>query len=306
MARETADPGELRSPGYEIFIAALSLLSLVNIALYWLIPDESLSNVVLMMDAILSLVFLGDFLYRLRTADSKSGYFLRGFGWADLLASIPVASLKILRVFRLVRVVRLLRESGTRHIMYSLVRDRAGSALYTLLLIAFLVLEFGSLAVLRAEQGEPGANIETAQDSVWYLIVTMSTVGYGDQYPVTQVGRALGAIVIVIGVGIFGTLTGFLANSFVRDPEDDQDGAPPTAADPPAATAATTSAAPAATAGAPGHGPEPAPDAGSGAIRADADSRDHLLRELEELRAEHSATLARIDRILAEQQWGVR
>ena len=289
---------ELRNPGYEIFIAALSVLSLVNIALYWLIPDESLSNVVLMMDAILSAVFLGDFLFRLRTAESKSGYFLRGFGWADLLASIPVASFKILRLFRLVRVVRLLRQSGAHHILRSLVRDRAGSALYTLLLVAFLVLEFGSLAILRAEQGAPGANIETAQDSVWYLIVTMSTVGYGDQYPVTWLGRVLGAIVIVLGVGIFGTLTGFLANAFVRAPDEGagsapaEEGATPAqgGAEPPGGSADPAQPDPPSTERAAGGNP-PAPD-----------SREHLIRELEELRAQHRAALERLDRILTEER----
>jgi voltage-gated potassium channel len=162
MTPEEHAQDELRSTGYEIFIAALSVLSLANIVLYVLIPDPALSNVVLIMDGILSLVFLGDFLVRLRAADSKSEYFFRGFGWADLLASIPVTSFKVLRVFRLVRVVRLLREVGTDRVIVALVRDRAGSALFTLLLIAFLVLEFGSLAVLRAEMGAPGANIETA------------------------------------------------------------------------------------------------------------------------------------------------
>jgi Ion transport protein len=285
LSEEAFAKDELHNPGYEIFIAALSVLSLVNISLYWLIPDESLSNVVLMMDGILSLVFLGDFLYRLRTAESKSGYFFRGFGWADLLASVPVASFKILRVFRLVRVVRLLRQSGARHILLSLIRDRAGSALYTLLLIAFLVLEFGSLAILRAEMGAPGANIETAQDSVWYLIVTMSTVGYGDQYPVTSLGRALGSIVIVIGVGIFGTLTGFLANAFVRAPVEEA-GTPPS-------DGATVMAE---------HDRRSDPGGGSGPGQQPTVSRAALVRELEELRAQHTAALERIDRILAEER----
>jgi voltage-gated potassium channel len=78
-----------------------------------------------------------------------------------------------------------------------------------------LVLEFGSLAMLNIEQYAPGANITTASDAVWYVIVTISTVGYGDQFPVTNRGRFLGAVIIVIGVGIFGTFTGYLANLFL-------------------------------------------------------------------------------------------
>ncbi len=98
------------------------------------------------------------------------------------MASLPFEQLKILRVFRLVRVFRLLRAYGTKNIARSLIADRAGSVLFTLLLMGILLLEFGS---------------------------------YGDQYPVTSRGRWFGSIVIIIGVGIFGTFTGYLANFFL-------------------------------------------------------------------------------------------
>jgi voltage-gated potassium channel len=81
--------------------------------------------------------------------------------------------------------------------------------------MGILVLEFGSLGMLRIEQYAAGANITSASDAVWYTIVTISTVGYGDKYPVTNAGRILGSIIIVIGVGIFGTFTGYLATTFL-------------------------------------------------------------------------------------------
>ena len=167
------------------------------------------------MNALLSVIFLVDFTYRLFTAESKSRYFFRQFGWADLLASLPFEQLKILRIFRLVRVFRLLRAYGIKNIGRSLIKDRAGSALLTLLLMGILVLEFGSLEILHIEQYAPGANITTGSDALWYVIVTISTVGYGDQYPVTNDGRIFGSLIIVIGVGIFGTFTGYLANLFL-------------------------------------------------------------------------------------------
>lgn len=219
---------ELKHTGYEIFIGMLSILSLVNLALiYAFAGDENLKKVLLVMNLILSVVFMADFLYRLSTAPSKSGYFFRNYGWADLLASLPFTQLKILRLFRLIRVIRLLREYGARNIGRSLLRDRAGSALLSLLLVAFLVLEFGSLQMLHFEQDAPGANITSASDALWYIIVTISTVGYGDQYPVTNRGRILGSWIIIIGVSIFGTFTGFLANFFLSSKKkDDPDEAP--------------------------------------------------------------------------------
>jgi hypothetical protein len=206
---------ELKSTGYEIFIGALSVLSIVNLVLLYAIEDEALDTVLWVMNAILSVIFLADFTYRLLTAPSKTRYFFRLFGWADLLASLPLQQVKVLRVFRLARVFRLLRAYGVKNITRSLLQDRAGSALLTLLLLGILVLEFGSLAILNVEQDASGANITTASDALWYTIVTISTVGYGDRYPVTTAGRVIGSLIIVVGVGIFGTFTGYLANLFL-------------------------------------------------------------------------------------------
>ncbi|MGP4033331.1 ion transporter [Pseudarthrobacter sp. 1C304] len=206
---------ELKSIGYEIFIGILSILSIVNLLLLYVVQDESLDTVLMVMNGIFSVIFVADFLYRIVTAPSAAAYFFRHFGWADLVASVPLAQFKILRVFRLVRVYRLLDDVGTRTVRRALIRDRAGSSLYALLLMGIFVLEFGSLLILRVEQNAPGANITTASDAIWYTVVTISTVGYGDQYPVTEAGRLVGTAVIVVGVGIFGTFTGYLANFFL-------------------------------------------------------------------------------------------
>ena len=215
MDEPRPDGSELKDTGYEIFVAILSVLSIVNLVLLYAIQDANLDTVLTAMNVLVSVIFLGDFTYRLLSANSKSTYFLRQFGWADLLASLPFAQAKILRVFRLVRVFRLLRANGTKRIVRSLVDNRAGSALLSLLLMGILVLELGSLEMLNIEQYAPGANITTGSDALWYVIVTISTVGYGDTYPVTNGGRFFGAVIIIIGVGIFGTFTGYLANLFL-------------------------------------------------------------------------------------------
>ena len=215
MSATDANRGELGNTGYEIFIGALSVLSLVNLVLLVVLPESSAKGVVRFMDVPISLIFLGDFAVRLHRAPSRSAYFFHHWGWADLLASLPFPQVKVMRVFRLFRVIRLLRRLGFRGILRRLIRDRAGSAFLSVLFIAFLVLEFGSLGMLRLERGAPGANITTASDAIWYVIATISTVGYGDVYPTTTAGRELGVCIIVLGVGLFGTLTGFLANLFL-------------------------------------------------------------------------------------------
>ena len=217
---------ELKNVTYEIFIGILSLVSIVNIVLYYLIPSDDVSAVIAIMDAILSLIFLSDFMYRLFTADSKQNYFLRQFGWADLLASLPFPQLKILRLFRVVRAGRMLRAFGPVGIFKEFVSNRASSTLLSLLLLVFLLLEFGSMGVLAIEQYATDANIASGADAVWYTFVTITTVGYGDRFPVTGGGRLFGMLIMAIGVGLFGTLTGYLSNLFLSVPDEDEKSEP--------------------------------------------------------------------------------
>lgn len=210
-----AEKGELKNLGYEVFIGILSILSILNLFLGIVVSDPDLDNILSIMNGLFSVIFICDFTFRILTAPSKSGYFFHDFGWADLLASLPFEQTKILRIFRLIRVYRLMKKIGPKKVMDTLLHDRAGSALIMLLLMGILVLEFGSLAILKVEKGSPEANIKTASDAVWYTIVTISTVGYGDRYPTTNPGRIIGAVIIIVGVGIFGTFTGYLANLFL-------------------------------------------------------------------------------------------
>lgn len=201
--------------GYEIFMAGLSILSIVNLALALFTRDEALSYVIVLINLLLTMIFMLDFLWRLYRAESKRQYLIHGYGWADFLSSLPFSQTNVLRLFRLIRVYRLLKDFGARAVARALIKDRAETALLMLLLVGILVLEFGSLQMLRLEQTADGANITSASDALWYVIVTMATVGYGDRFPVTNQGRLLGTMIIVVGVGIFGTLTGYLANLFL-------------------------------------------------------------------------------------------
>ena len=221
MPKPISKRRELKPIGYELFIGALSVLSIINLVLLVVFrDDENLRTVLYIMNAIMFPIFLGDFLYRFFTTKSKSGYFFRGFGWADLLSSLPFPQLKILRLFRLWRVIRLFIEFGARNLVRQFMLHRAENALLTVGFLVLCVLEFGSLAVLSAESTSPNANITNAADAIWWAYVTITTVGYGDKYPVTNMGRIVGIFVMTAGVGLFGTLSGFLANKLLTPPAE--------------------------------------------------------------------------------------
>jgi len=241
MVEKTTRPQELKNMGYEMFIGALSVLSIINLALIYIFQqDQNLQYVLYFMNAVFMPIFLADFLYRFFTAESKSRYFFRNFGWADLLSSLALPQLKILRLFRLWRVIRLLRGFGLRNLVHELIENRAANALLTVVFLVFCVLEFGSLTVLSAEQYASGANITNASSALWWAFVTITTVGYGDRFPVTNMGRLVGVFVMIAGVGLFGTLSGFLANTFLspRKKKEEPAAVPAAANDPKARLAA--------------------------------------------------------------------
>ena len=210
------DGKELKNTTYEAFIGILSVLSIANIALIYLARSDQVDAVVDIVNGLLSVIFLADFAYRFVTAgEDRWRYFFLQFGWADLVASIPVPQLKILRVFRLFRAYRLGQAYGVRNMMRTFWRERAQSALLAVLLFIILLLEFGSMAMVWAEEDAVNGNITTGGDAFWWAFVTITTVGYGDQYPVTSWGRFIGYLVLTGGVALFGTLTGYLANLFL-------------------------------------------------------------------------------------------
>jgi len=218
--------------GYELFIAAVSILSVFNMLLAY-IPevDQDAINVVYIINAVLTLLFIYDFSLRLATAPSRSFYFIRDYGWADLLAVIP--ALRIFRLFRIYKAYRIVKKYGMGYIITYLSRNRAASALYILVLMVILIIEAGGFLVLQAESKAPTANITTAGDAIWWAYVTITTVGYGDQFPVTGAGRMVGVLVMTTGVAVFATFAGLISSKLLAPPakEDESPEQPPVGKD---------------------------------------------------------------------------
>ncbi len=220
--RQTPDGQVLLSMPWEIFVLGVAILSIVNLFLAILVRNPDLDQVITIMDSILIVIFLIDFVRRLRVATDDRAYVIHGYGWLDLISVIPL--LRITRLMRIVRVARLVgRMGGPEAAVRAFFKNRASGGLFLVTLIAIVVMEFGSIAILWAERTAPSANITSADDALWYSVVTMSTVGYGDQYPVTDLGRVIGTLTIILGVAVFGTLTGFIANTFLSPKESGGD-----------------------------------------------------------------------------------
>lgn len=200
---------------YEIFIFALTIFSLLMLTAYFFLPlSDATRQAIFRSDFVISLVFLADFLRSLIRAPDKKAYMR--WGWLDLLGSIPaVLPLRLARLARLARAWRIVRVRDPREALRDFETNRAQGVLLITLFVGVTVLTLASILVLELESGAPGANIDTGDDAFWWAFVTMTTVGYGDHYPVTVSGRVVATVLMTVGVGLFGVLTSFLAATFV-------------------------------------------------------------------------------------------
>ena len=158
-------------------------------------------------------IFVVDLLVRLTLADERLRYL--GRHWYDLLVIV----LPLLRPLRLLRLIPLL----------SVLNRRAQSGLRGRVAIyvaggASLLAFVAALAVLDVERSSPDANIGDFGEAIWWAVTTMTTVGYGDHYPVTSIGRAVGFGLMLGGIALLGTVTATLASWLVEtvDAEKEQ------------------------------------------------------------------------------------
>ena len=213
------DPAAPRpqSPPYQLFMLILCVLTLVGVAIQVLAqPTSEVKGVLQVADAVACALFFADFLLSLHRAPDRWRY-MYTWGWLDLVSSIPVFDMarwgRAARVARLLRLLRGLR--ATMLITQVLLGRRRESATLAAGLILLLLLVSASVMILMVEI-TPEANIKTAEDAIWWSMTTITTVGYGDRYPVTTEGRLIAAMLMAAGVGLFGVLSGVLASWFME------------------------------------------------------------------------------------------
>jgi len=156
-------------------------------------------------DLTIWLVFLGDYLVRLSLAPSR---------WRFVRTHLPDLALVALPALRPLRILRLLSLGNliARRSVRNLVADTSLVVAAT----AGLVVYLGAAAVLDAEREAPDANITSFGDALWWACSTITTVGYGDRYPVTTTGRLVAVVVMFVGIALLGVLTAGLAAWLLR------------------------------------------------------------------------------------------
>ena len=192
-------------------------------------PEATL-DLLRVYDNFICVVFLIDFCLRVSRAGSPKHYFFREGGWLDLLGSIPslgafkyAGLFRLARLGRLARIMRLLRGQRGKEMMADVLAHRGQYAAFVTILSAFILLVITSILVLTFETRSGEGNIATGGDALWWAMVTLTTVGYGDTFPMSAAGRITGVFVMIAGVGIIGSLASILASVLVAPAPDATD-----------------------------------------------------------------------------------
>lgn len=212
-----------RTP-YEMWLIALSVVMLIILVgdaiIHWAPRTE---RVLLWVENLICCVFIYDFIQRFKKASSK-WQFMK-WGWVDALACVPtIPWLYGTGAERIFRLARIIRGAKAAKVLFEILFSRKiKGALATVVILAVTITFAAAVSVVKMERNHPNANIKTFDDSLWWAVVTITTVGYGDRYPVTPEGRLIAGFLMVCGIGLFGTATGFIASRFLDKEKEQND-----------------------------------------------------------------------------------
>lgn len=211
------DELKVRLNGWDwaVFVIALGALLLVLLETFLVLSAPTLA-VFQWIDNAACGVFFIDVLVRWRRT-GWSAEFWR-WGWVDLLAAIPFdAAFRTLQIIRVYRILRVLR------VLYKLQELTTGTTLNERLLalpgVAVVMIIFSTALMVEAERHAPGATIKSGGDALWWALTTVTTVGYGDTYPVTTEGRIIAAGLMLVGIALFGSISAIVTSKLILPKE---------------------------------------------------------------------------------------
>lgn len=218
----------LESKIFDISIQILIILSIIAFSIETIPNLEANTISLLNKFEIFSIsIFTIEYLIRIYTADKKLSYVFSFFGIIDLLTILPfflsffidLRSLKAFRLFRLFRLLKLVK--------YSKTLDKFQKALYNakeefiiFFILTIIMFYLASVGIYYFENKAQPEAFSSIFDSMWWAVATLTTVGYGDVYPITVGGKIFTTIMLLIGLGIVGIPAGIVASALSKVNED--------------------------------------------------------------------------------------
>lgn len=209
---------------FSILIQILILISVVTFSMETLPNLEPETRLQLRYIEIFTvLVFTIEYILRIYIADKKFKFIFSFFGLIDFLAILPfylaigidLRSLRALRFLRLFRIFKLVRYNRAMN-QFSRAIKSAKEQIFLFIFITLILIYFAAVGIYYFENEAQPEHFSSIFDSLWWAIITLTTVGYGDVYPVTVGGKVFTFIILMIGLGIVAIPTGIISSALTN------------------------------------------------------------------------------------------
>lgn len=174
----------------------------------------------------ITIIFTVEYLLRLWVSEKRLRFVFSPMAIIDLIAILPwylglflpinASALRVLRVIRLIRLLKIGHYTDALSVVARVLRKKASQLTASLIVIGLLLIVASTFMYL-AEQGVQPDKFPNALSGLWWAVVTITTVGYGDVYPITFAGKVLGAAVALLGVGLVAVPTGIISAGFTEE-----------------------------------------------------------------------------------------
>ena len=219
------------SRGFAFFIQFLIVLSVITFSVETLPNLKPQTKTILnSIEVFCVVVFTIEYLARIYVAENKPKFIFSFFGLIDLFAILPfylsfgldLRSLRVLRMFRLFRLLKLVRyNKAMRHFAKAMLLAKEQIILF--MGVTLVLIYFAAIGIYYFENEAQPEHFSSIFDSLWWSIVTLTTVGYGDVYPITVGGRIFTFFILLIGLGIVAIPTGIISSSLTKIVEPDSE-----------------------------------------------------------------------------------
>ena len=202
-----------------LFILGLILLSsAIFVAQTYPLPD-AVRNIVDAIDRLIGTIFVTEYIIRFLCADEKIKFFFRPFSLLDLIAILPfllrLTNIQYIRMFRWFRILRLIRFIDLK-IYFLRINSEDGATFARILFTLFTIIFIYSGLIYQVEHPVNTEAFETFLDAFYFSVVTMTTVGFGDVTPISEVGRLLTVLMILTGIAVIPWQLGDLIKQLLK------------------------------------------------------------------------------------------
>ena len=209
---------------FSFFIQVLILVSVITFSIETIPNLKPQTRTLLQAIELFSvIIFSLEYIIRIYVADSKPKFVFSFFGIIDLLAILPfylsfgvdLRSLRALRFLRLFRILKLVRYNKAMNHFTRAIKS-AKEEIFLFIFITLILIYFSAVGIYYFENEAQPQHFSSIFDSLWWAIITLTTVGYGDVYPITAGGKVFTFIILMIGLGIVAIPTGIISSALTK------------------------------------------------------------------------------------------